>query len=116
MLSVDKIQPRKHQVYNADEQLAYEYGFNEAKEMCAASLTPNGWLPLNRTGQVRAGDWISFKHGAEMICAKVCEIINQGTDAEEVIYDRRKNYYFITSVALGDSSNHKFIFVLAASI
>lgn len=65
------------------------------------------WLPLTAPGQVQPGDWLSFSVAGEVSYAIAREILNHGTDAEEVIYNRKKNYYFITSMVVVGTSSHK---------
>ncbi|QZI68713.1 hypothetical protein K5F93_20230 [Pseudomonas protegens] len=65
------------------------------------------WIPLTAPGQVQPGDWLSFSVAGEVSYAIAREILNHGTDAEEVIYNRKKNYYFITSMVVAGTSSHK---------
>lgn len=65
------------------------------------------WIPLTAPGQVQLGDWLSFSVAGEVSYAIAREILNPGTDAEEVIYNRKKNYYFITSMVVAGTSSHK---------
>ncbi len=65
------------------------------------------WQSVTRPGQIDVGDWLSFTVGGCLICAKARDVLNPGTDREEVIYNRAKNYYFITRMAVDGSSSHK---------
>jgi len=75
---------------------------------------PDEWR-LKSVGQVKAGDRISFDLGGNRICVIAKEVLNPGTDREEVIYNRKKNFYFITSMALDGTSTHKNVFILSAA-
>ncbi|WP_176717433.1 hypothetical protein, partial [Pseudomonas defluvii] len=60
----------------------------------------DAWQPLMAAGQIQLGDWLSFTVAGKFICAQAREILNPGTSAEEVIYNRRQNHYFVTSMAI----------------
>ena len=45
---------------------------------------------------------------------KVKEVLNPGTDREEVIYRKKKNWYFITSNVLNGHSRNKEIHFVRA--
>ena len=72
------------------------------------------WVPLSRAGQVAVGDYISFTFSGRPVCARVSEVIAPGTDLEEVVYNRSRNHYFITSMALDGTGNHKSVSVFTA--
>lgn len=65
------------------------------------------WRPLVMAGQVREGDRLRFTIGDKAFTERAKSILNPGTEAEEVIYDKGKNFYFITSMVLSGSSQHK---------
>lgn len=65
------------------------------------------WHPLSGAGQISAGDWLCFTVGGKFFCVQAREILNAGTDREEIIYNRSKNHYFITSMAVSGESSHK---------
>jgi hypothetical protein len=71
------------------------------------------WTPLNSAGQIQAGDFIRFNIGEAEFVERAAEILNSGSADEEVVYNKKRNYYFITSMALDGSSNHKNIQVLS---
>ena len=71
------------------------------------------WRPLSAPGQIKAGDWLSFTVGGKFKCARVKEVLRPGSDREEVIWNRRKNFYFVTRMALDGSSNHKRVMIAA---
>ena len=69
------------------------------------------WDALARAGQVKPGDHLSFTVGGTLICAPAALVLFPGTDREEIVYNRKKNHYFITSMALDGSSSHKCVHV-----
>jgi hypothetical protein len=69
------------------------------------------WHPLTAPGQIQEGDRLSFKVGSSFICARARQIIAPGTDKEEVVYNRKKNHYFLTSMAVDGTSSHKNVMV-----
>lgn len=70
-------------------------------------LKNNGEFKLTGYGQVKIGDRVEFSIGRDTYSEKVKKIINLGTDKEEVIYNVKKNFYFITSMVIAGSSNHR---------
>lgn len=66
---------------------------------------------LRGFGQLRVGDRIKFELGGKVVRRKVREVLNPGTDLEEVIYSKRHNYYFVTKMALDGSSSHKRVMI-----
>jgi len=73
----------------------------------------NRWKNLTAVGQVKAGDFLSFTVGGKDIVTKAKEILFPGTPQEEVLYNRKKNHYFITSLAVDGVSTHKDVMVWA---
>lgn len=70
----------------------------------------DGWKPLTDYGQIKVGDSVTFYVGGKgELTETVKDVLNAGLDTEEIIYDTKNNYYFITSLALGGKSNHKNI-------
>lgn len=69
------------------------------------------WEPLTSSGQVQLGDWMSFRVAGSHICAKATLIIDPGTEHEEIVYNVKKNHYFITSMAIDGTSTHKGVLV-----
>jgi len=69
------------------------------------------WVPLNRAGQIKVGDWLRFLMAGRFISAQAKLVLNAGTAKEEIIYNRKKNHYFITSMALDGTSSHKDVMV-----
>jgi hypothetical protein len=74
---------------------------------------PDAWK-LRSAGQIKKGDLISLELAGKRICVTAREILNQGTDREEIVYNRRRNHYFITSMVLDGTSNHKNVYVIPA--
>jgi len=65
------------------------------------------WRPVTKAGQVWPGDKLRFTIGDKPYSQRAKTILNSGTDTEEVIYDRGRNFYFITRCVLDGISNHK---------
>lgn len=65
------------------------------------------WKPVTGPGQVRIRQRLRFTIGDKAHTATVKEIIKPGTDKEEIVYDRGRNFYFITSMVANGTSNHK---------
>ena len=80
----------------------------------SAPVERGPWQPLSAPGQVQDGDWLSFTVAGRFICAQARLVIDPGTDKEEVVYNRQKNYYFVTSMAVDGSSTHKGVRVAKA--
>jgi hypothetical protein len=71
------------------------------------------WKPVTGAGQVRAGDRLRFTIGDKSYSERAKMILSAGTDKEEVIYDKGRNFYFITAMILSGFSNHKGVEFLA---
>lgn len=63
------------------------------------------WSKLERAGQISAGDRIRFMLGKEPREAIVFEVLAAGTNMEEIVYEPRRNFYFITRMALDGTSS-----------
>ncbi|EPZ0439145.1 TPA: hypothetical protein NIC13_005461 [Pseudomonas aeruginosa] len=70
------------------------------------------WQPLTGPGQVRKGDVLKFTLAGKEIEAPAQLIINEGTGKEEIVYNRGKNHYFITSMAVAGTSSHRSVMVM----
>lgn len=81
---------------------------------CADQLQASGWAPLTGPGQIKEGDFVSFTVGDVPMCVKACMVLEPGTEREEVVYNRHRNFYFVTSMAVGGTSSHKRVFVRSA--
>lgn len=73
------------------------------------------WQPVTGPGQVRKGDKLRFKIGDKAYNESAKLILNPGTNKEEVIYDKGRNFYFITAMVMSGFSNHKCVEVLPAA-
>lgn len=69
----------------------------------------SGWSALTAPGQVAVGDFVSFTLSGKPVCATVGQVLHAGTDREEIVYNRKKNFYFITSMAINGTSSHKAV-------
>lgn len=74
----------------------------------------SGWVPLVGAGQINPGDYLSFTLSGKPVCVKAQQVLATGTDREEVIYNRKRNHYFITAMALDGTSSHKDVYVRSA--
>lgn len=83
----------------------------EQSDSIAPNNIPNDWR-VTKFGQIKTGDVISLVCGDKHICTTAKEILNAGTNREEVIYNRKKNHYFITSMVLDGTSMHKHVFIV----
>ncbi|WP_311061463.1 hypothetical protein [Pseudomonas aeruginosa] len=75
-----------------------------------AQVVPK-WQPLTGPGQVKKGDLLQFTLSGKEIEAPAQLIINEGTGKEEIVYNRGKNHYFITSMAVDGTSLHRSVMV-----
>ncbi|MGF6593143.1 hypothetical protein, partial [Pseudomonas sp. 2835] len=82
----------------------------------SAPIERGPWQPITAPGQVQEGDWLSFTVAGGFICAQARLIINPGTPREEIIYNRQKNHYFVTSMAIDGTSTHKGVLVAKAQV
>lgn len=60
--------------------------------------------PLREPGQIKEGDLLRFSTSDGMEEAIAREVLYPGTDTEEVIVNKRRNYYFITAKAIEGTS------------
>lgn len=65
------------------------------------------WRKVTGPGQVEVGARLRFNIGDKQFSERAKLILNAGTDKEEVIYDKGRNFYFITSCVMSGFSNHK---------
>jgi len=72
---------------------------------------PESWR-VTKAGQIKVGDVISMVMAGRRICTSAKEVLSAGTDREEIVYNRKKNHYFITSMVLDGTSNHKEVFII----
>lgn len=90
------------------EDLARSFA-RAARTACAGVLREDefNWEHLRGYGQLKVGDKIRFTFGDGTVKAMVKDVLNPGTEQEEVIYNLARNFYFITKMALDGSSTHK---------
>jgi len=67
---------------------------------------------LTLPGQIKEGDKLKITYKNEKINYIAEEILNPGTDREEIILDVDSNLYFITSMALDGTSWAKNVQIL----
>lgn len=79
-------------------------------------ISTGAWQPLESAGQIQQGDWLSFTVAGSFFCAQAKLIIDQGTEKEEIVYNRQKNHYFVTSMAVDGTSTHKGVLVARQKI
>jgi hypothetical protein len=70
-------------------------------------LDVSKWKFVTEVGQVLPGHRLRFTIGDDQHHASVKQILNPGTPSEEIIYDKGRNFYFITSMVAAGTSNHK---------
>jgi hypothetical protein len=73
-----------------------------------------GWQPLTKAGQIQKGDKLRFTCGDKAFEETARLILEPDTDKEEVVYNIRQNFYFITSMAIKGTSSHKGVEFIAA--
>ena len=109
------------ELYHRESEALSDYVRQEAEKLYAHPLPtqavpesmPEGWR-LTGCGQIKQGDVISMVMAGRRICTSAKEILNAGTNKEEVVYNRKKNHYFITSMVLDGTSNHKDVSIIPA--
>jgi hypothetical protein len=72
-----------------------------------AAEVVDGWVRLTAPGQIRSGDDLKIKWRDTVIEARAAEVLRPGSDKEEVVYNRKKNHYFIVSMVLDGTESHK---------
>lgn len=72
---------------------------------------PFSWKPLAGPGQAKVGDQLRFTIGDKPYCETVKAIIDAGTAKEELVYNKKANYYLITSMVADKTSNAKNVMV-----
>ncbi|MGB6053776.1 MAG: hypothetical protein WBG17_00905 [Burkholderiaceae bacterium] len=65
------------------------------------------WKPITASGQVKVGDKLRFTIGSRSYRETAKLILHPATDREEIIYNKRQNYYLITSMAIKDKGSQK---------
>jgi hypothetical protein len=97
----------------ADEGWAQMQREQAAQER--AERVSGGWLPITAPGQVAVGDKLKFTIGEAEYRETVKQNLDPGTDKEELIYNKRRNYYLITSMAIANKGSQKNVRVLAVA-
>ena len=59
---------------------------------------------LTGFGQIKEGDRLHVTFDGKRVKYKAKEVLNPGTIHEEIIVNKKRNYYFITSMALNGTS------------
>jgi hypothetical protein len=67
----------------------------------------NEWIKVTGYGQIKPGALIKFKSGDQIIETTVKDVHFSGTKHEEIIYDKKNNYYFIVQMVIEGSSHAK---------
>lgn len=65
------------------------------------------WQKLTSIGQLKAGMPIRFVMNDVDIETDVKEVLFAGTENEEIVYNRKKNHYFMVSMVLNNTSYAK---------
>lgn len=84
----------------------------EAEQASASPAGADGWQRITEPGQVKVGDKLRFTIGDVTFNERVKLIVNEGYPDEELIYNKRRNFYVITSNAItnfGSSKNVEFL-------
>jgi hypothetical protein len=123
----DEICARAIEFLTADESLLAEalqreaVDYNEAvaeidrlNAQLAAPVAPQSqWMLITKPGQVKAGTRLRFDIGNDKYSETAKLILHPGTDQEEIIYNKRQNYYLITSMAIANKGSQKNVTYLA---
>lgn len=79
----------------------------DAATQVVAGQPMRQWQSMTDYGQVKVGDFISFFIGDDHFDERVKFILNAGSDREELIYNKEKNYYVISKNVLTNFGNVK---------
>lgn len=101
-MMTDKANELKSEVEQLEEEL---------ESLRARVVVVQDWQPLTAVGQVEIGDLLRFTVGGKEIEVPALLVIAPGDPKEEIIYNRGKNHYFITSMAVDGTSSHKNVMV-----
>ena len=71
------------------------------------------WMRITAPGQVKVGTKLRFNIGDKNYAETAKQILDPGTAKEEIIYNKRKNYYLITSMAINGTGSAKNVEYLA---
>lgn len=108
-----EVQPNNPMMHNIPRNIA---GSALKTDYCntplyTSPIATGAWQPLEAAGQIKQGDWLSFTVAGSFFCAQAKLIIGPGTEKEEIVYNRQKNHYFVTSMAVDGTSTHKGVLV-----
>jgi len=67
-------------------------------------------IHIDMFGQLKIGDSMLIVDQEKIIKCKVKEVLNYGTDKEEIVFNKRANKYFIVSMYLKNKSWAKQVF------
>jgi hypothetical protein len=84
-------------------------------KIAEASTEPATWKPITAPGQVKVGDKLRFNIGDEKFSETIKLIIHKGTPDEEIIYNKSRNFYLITSMCIKGTGQSKNVEFLATS-
>lgn len=76
--------------------------------------TPH-WMPITAPGQVKVGTKLRFTIGDKAHNETAKLILQPGTDQEEIIYNKSRNFYLITSMSIRNEGSQKNVEFLAGS-
>lgn len=76
-------------------------------EQAAQGERQPGWQPITAPGQVKAGTKLRFTIGDDKYSETAKLILHPGTDKEEIIYNKRQNYYLITSMSIANKGSQR---------
>lgn len=107
-----KIAPRPASTAQQATQNASEnngLATNESTQQAARqqAATVPGWQRITAPGQVKVGTKLRFNLGDYKYIRTAKLILHPGTDKEEIIYNKRQNYYLITSMAIANRGSQK---------
>lgn len=83
---------------------------DQAKRLVGGEVA--AWQSITAPGQVKVGDKLRFTIGDSNYNETVKQVLDAGTEREELIYNKRMNYYVITKNAMtnfGSSKNVQFL-------
>jgi hypothetical protein len=110
----DELMLNAGEYFSENALLIWDLMLDAAPTYQSVEVTDMVWMPLTSAGQVKKGAKLRFTIGDKTYHEKAKLILCPGTSKEEVIYNIKQNYYFITSMVISGFSNHKCVEVLAA--
>lgn len=67
------------------------------------------WEAMTRPGQIKKGDRLRLGMNDKTLTVTALEILNPGQPTEEIVYNRKRNFFFIVSKVLEGSSYVKTV-------